>query len=76
MNRLSSLLFATLFALACHAPAAPAGDLSVAPDLLSPVDAAGCTSCSQPDPKACGARPSWCSCYPGPACCCKGIGPG
>ena len=76
MKRLSLLLFAALFSLGCHAPAVPAIDLSAASDLSASLDAAGCTACRQSDPKACGARPSWRSCYPGPACCCNGVGPG
>lgn len=38
-----------------------------------PTDQA-CLSCVQSDPAACGGVSSYCSCFPGPACCCKGSG--
>lgn len=38
-----------------------------------PTDQA-CLSCVQSDPASCGWVSSYCSCFPGPACCCKGSG--
>lgn len=57
----------------CALPCAP--DLSVASsDLVAATDAPVCVSCIPSERTACESRPSTCSCYPGPACCCKKAG--
>lgn len=66
------ILAAVLFVAECTSHSVrDGGSCGDASPTIPGGDAGICTVCSQSDPKACGGVPSWCLCYPGPACCCR-----
>ncbi len=74
MKRLFTLLAALCLTGCTCIPATDSGAISDG-NITPSSEAGACTACRQDDLNACGGRPSWCSCYPGPACCCKKVQP-